>query len=220
MTAKLDLPRQLLVLGARPHALALVDMFSCLSDRHAFVGLVENLDRSRAGEIMEGLPVHWHEDIAGLADNHGLVCGLSTTLRRAWIEECLRQGFRFPPLLHPSSVLSPRTSAGAGVIVDAGCVVAGFTTLRDHCRIGRRCSIGHHTTIGRFSTVHPGCVVSGHCTIGEQVLVGTGAVITDGISIGDGAVIAPGSVVRRPVPERALVAGPFARIAKSEFGPR
>lgn len=213
-------PLDLLVLGPRTHSQALVDSFECLARKFRFVGYVENMDQSKAGSELGGLPIHWHEDIADWSCSHGMVCGLATTLRRQWIEASELAGFGFPSLLHPGSVISSRSPVGHGVIVDAGCVVAGYTRLADHCRVGRACSIGHHTEIGRFATLHPGVIVSGNCRIGEQALIGTGAIITDGVKIGDGAVIAPGSVVRHDVAQRALVAMPSAKTMRQEFGPR
>jgi sugar O-acyltransferase (sialic acid O-acetyltransferase NeuD family) len=209
-----------LILGSRRYSEVLIDMFECMSGQIEFVGAIENQDRERCSERIMGLPIHWHETIAPMAATHRLVCALGTTLRRNWIEECLSMGFRFENLLHPSSVVSGRTKLGDGIIIDAGCVVAGFTTFEDHVRIGRRTSIGHHTRIGRYSTVHPGAIISGNCQIGEQTLISTGSIVLDGVSIGGGAVISAGSVVRHDVPARALVSGSPARLMRKDYGPK
>jgi sugar O-acyltransferase (sialic acid O-acetyltransferase NeuD family) len=213
-------PTPVLILGTRPGTEVLADLFECLRDRIRFVGAVENRDPARVGQSIACLPIHWHGDIAPLAATHRLVCALSTTLRAAWIAESQAMGFAFATLVHPSSVVSARTGLGEGTIIDALCVVAGFSEIAPQVRIGRRASIGHHTAIGPCSTVHPGAVVSGHCRLGAQVTVGAGAVITDGVTIGDGAIVGPGAVVRADVPARALVAGNPARLAASDHGPR
>lgn len=210
--------RKILVLGARPYTLVLIDMFEICEDLE-FVGAVENMNRERCSERLGDLPIHWTDDIGEFVGTHELVCALGTTLRDRWIEDCTRAGFRFASLVHPSSVVSKRTSAGTGLIVDAGCVLAGYSELHDHVRIGRRASIGHHTVIGPFSTVHPGAVVSGNCTIGRQVTIGTGAVVIDGRTIGDGAVIAAGSVVNRDIPAGVMVAGNPAQVKRTDYGP-
>ena len=146
--------RQVLVLGTNPAAEVLVDMFECLPGI-SFAGFVENRDRSRCAAPLAGLPVHWSDDIDALAESHALTCSLGTTRRRDWIEERAAKGFGFVTLVHPSSVVSARTELGEGVVVDALCVIAGYSRLGPHARVGRRASIGHHTTIGAFSTIHP-----------------------------------------------------------------
>lgn len=215
-----DAPRDTVILGTGAHALAFRDSFECLDDRVRFVGFVENRDRAKCGTVLEGLPVYWHEDIRPRAGELGVACSLATTLRSDWILEAEAAGFRFRRLIHPDSTVSGRTEFGVGAIVDAGCVIAGYSVIADHARVGRRCSVGHHTTIGRYSTLHPGAVVSGNCTIGEQVMIGAGAIIVDGVTIGDRAVIAPGCVVRRDVPAAALVALKMEMLTKQGFGPR
>ena len=215
-----DGPVPILILGTRPYSEVLMDMFECLSNKICFIGAVENMNRERCNSTLAGLPIYWHSEIAELTKNHRLVCALGTTLRDTWINECKKMGFSFEMLVHPSSLISSRTDMGEGVIVDAGCVVAGFSSISEHVRIGRRVSIGHHTRIGPYSTVHPGAIISGNCAIGSQVTLGSGSIIIDGISIGDGAVIAAGTVVNKDIPPNVLAAGNPVEIKRQNYGPR
>jgi sugar O-acyltransferase (sialic acid O-acetyltransferase NeuD family) len=211
--------KPVLVLGTRPYSAVFIDSFEGIPGLR-FAACVENMDRSRcAGRVLD-LPIRWFEEIDDLRDSHALICTLGTTLREGWVTQMEARGFGFTTLVHPSAVVSRRTALGPGVAVDAGAVIAGFSTLDPHVRIGRRASIGHHTVIGRCSTVHPGSVISGNCRIGRQVTVGTGAVIIDGIEIGDGAVVAAGAVVTRPVEAGAMVAGNPAVLKRAGAGPR
>lgn len=211
--------KPLLVLGASKNATVFIDVFQDIPGAH-FVGCVENMDRSQCSETVLGLPIHWFEDIDPLRESHALVCALGTTRRADWIAGMEARGFGFERLVHPSSVVSRRTEVAPGVSVDALCVVAGFSTLGPHVRLGRRCSIGHHTVIGRCATIHPGAVISGNCRIGSQVTVGTGAVVIDGIEVGDGAYVAAGAVVTQNVAPNTLVAGNPAILKRSDYGPR
>jgi sugar O-acyltransferase (sialic acid O-acetyltransferase NeuD family) len=196
----------LLVMGTTPYVSVFIDSFETISSMR-FAGCIENIDRTRCADRIMDLPIHWHEDIDGLADTHALICALATPARASWVRQMEARGFGFARLIHPGSIMSRRTEFGSGASLDAGAVIAGFSTIGSHVRIGRRASIGHHTTIGSFSTIHPGATISGNCKIGSQVTVGTGAVIIDGIEIGDGAVVAAGAVVIRPVTAGSMVAG-------------
>jgi sugar O-acyltransferase (sialic acid O-acetyltransferase NeuD family) len=161
----------------------------------------------------------WFEDIEAFRESHLLLCVLATTLRRAWIVEMLERKFSFTTLVHPASHVSRRTALGTGVSVDVSAVIAGYSEIGDHVRIGRGASCGHHTSIGAFSTIHPGAIISGNCRIGSGVTVGAGAVVVDGVAVGDNAVIAAGSVVTKNVPETALFAGNRGTVLRRRYGP-
>lgn len=210
---------KVLILGTSEYAEVLVDTFECL-DTVEFDGFLENRARSRIGSKLLSFPVYWSDESDHLSKTHLLTTALATTQRKAWIEDRVRAGFDFITLVHPSSSVSKRTTLGTGSIVDAGVVVAGFSKIASHVRIGRRSSIGHHTEIGEFSTIHPGVLISGRCKIGRQVTVGTGAILIEDIVVGDGAFIAAGSVVTRDVIPGALVAGNPGRIVKKNYGPQ
>jgi sugar O-acyltransferase (sialic acid O-acetyltransferase NeuD family) len=211
--------KPLLVLGATSYAAVFIDSFETIVGLQ-FDGCVENLDPTRCKDTLLGRPIYWFDAIDHLRDSHALICALATTHRKNWIEQMQKRGFGFASVVHPSAVVSKRSTLGHGVAVDAGAVIAGFTTVDAHVRIGRRASIGHHTMIGSYTTVHPGSIISGNSRIGRQVTVGTGAVIIEGISVGDGAVIAAGAVVTRSVAPCALVAGPTAVPKRGDYGPR
>lgn len=211
--------KPLLVLGTTAYASVFIDSFEACPDVR-FAGCVENRDPARLADRILDLPVHWHEAIDHLAESHLLACALGTTHRKAWIGQMEARGFGFATLVHPATTVSRRTTLGPGVSVDGGGLVAAFTVISEHVRIGRCASIGHHTTIGAFTTVHPGSIISGNCRIGRQVTIGTGAVIIDGIEIGDGAVIAAGAVVNRTVAPRAMVAGNPAVEKLLDYGPK
>ena len=211
--------QKILILGTTPYTEVFVDMFETIGDI-AFTGCVENRNRGRCGQSLAGLPIHWVHDIDGMRGTHRLICSLATTARSDWIAEMATRGFTFTTLVHPTSHVSRHTELGAGVSVDAGCVLAGFSRIGAYVRIGRHVSLGHHTDIDRFSTIHPGAIISGYCQIGPRVTVGTGAVIIDGIAIGEGAVIASGAVVTKDVPKRALVAGNPGLVKRKDYGPK
>ena len=211
--------QKILVLGTTDYTRVFIDMFECL-EQIEFAACVENLDPGKCSQQVSGLRVFWTDDIEVMQDSHQAICSLATTLRSDWIEKIEAMGFGFATLIHPSSTVSKRTRLGRGISVDAGSVLAGYSSIADHVRIGRRVSLGHHTEVGEFSTIHPGAIISGNCTIGSNVTIGTGAVIIDGITISPGVVIAAGAVVIRDVPENVLIAGNPGVMKRSDYGPK
>jgi len=73
-----------------------------------------------------------------------------------------------PAGVHPSAVVSAKSSIGKGVSIGAGCV------------------IGDDVAIGDDSCLYPRVVVYANCTLGRRVIVHSGAVIgADGFGIAD-----------------------------------
>src|SRR5438067_2116243 len=119
-----DAPVQpLVVLGTHHFAPEVLDL---VSETPGFRvdAFVENLDRARTDEPIEGLPVLWIDDAAELAATHLAVCALGTTKRRRIVEEAQALGFRFATVVHPLARVSARSELGEGTIASVGVVVA------------------------------------------------------------------------------------------------
>jgi sugar O-acyltransferase (sialic acid O-acetyltransferase NeuD family) len=206
-----DLP--LLILGTRTLAVEIADLASEVKLIRV-AGFVENLDPDRCRERLEGLPVYWVDEVAGLAGSHGAVCGIATTFRSRFVDQVVDTGIRFPTLVHPTARVSTTSVLGNGTIVSVGVIIASHTRLGRHVLVNRGSLIGHHTEIGDYVTIHPGANVAGACQIGEATYIGMGAVVIDHVKIGAHSVVGAGAVVTKDVPDHVLVVGVPARIAK------
>lgn len=205
-------PRPLLILGTRSLALEVADLAVEVPEFRV-AGFVENLDPERCRETLDGLPIHWVDDLSSL-DNHVAVCGLATTHRSRFTDQVARHAIPFATLIHPFARVSSRASLGEGTIVSAGVIIAAHARIGRHVLLNRGVLVGHHTEIGDHVSLQPGANVAGACTIGEATYVGMGAVIIDHLAIGSHCVIAAGAVVVRDLPDRVQVAGVPARVVK------
>ncbi len=203
---------RLLVLGTGTLA---VEIAALATDAGLVVaGFVENLDRERCDTPLDGLPVHWVDDVPALAPDHVAVCGLATGRRSAYVQQVSDLGLRFARVVHPTAHVSSRSEVGVGSIVGAGVVVGAHTVIGRHVLLNRGVLVGHHTTIDDFATLQPGANVAGLCRLGERSFVGMGATVVDRLTIGVESIVGAGAVVVEDVPPNVQVVGVPARITK------
>jgi sugar O-acyltransferase (sialic acid O-acetyltransferase NeuD family) len=203
----------LLILGTRTLSVEIADFVAEIPGFEV-TGFVENMERERCAEPLEGLPILWVDEIAALAGTHQAICGLATTFRDSYIHQVAALGMRFATVVHPTAHVSSKTTLGEGTIVSPGAVIASHTQVGRHVLINRGVLIGHHTTIGDFATLQPGANVAGACDIGSHVYIGMGGIVIDHLSVGSHSVAGAGAVVTEDVPDHVLVVGVPARIVK------
>jgi sugar O-acyltransferase (sialic acid O-acetyltransferase NeuD family) len=208
--------RPLLILGTRTLAVEVADLVSEIPDFQP-VGFVENMDRRKCNEKLEGLPIHWVDEVAPLAHTHWAVCALATTHRSRFIEQVANLGFRFASLVYPSAQISSKSSIGEGTIISPGVIVASHTALGRHVLVNRGVLIGHHSEIGDYVTIQPGANIAGACRIGEAAYIGMGAIVLDHKRVGAHCVVGAGAVVNKDVPDQVQVIGVPAKIVKENI---
>lgn len=201
----------LFILGTK----VLAEEFFALAE-HADIpvaGFVENEDRNKAGTSLCDRPIVWVDDVPIGAR---CVCALSTMTRRFFISQ-LEGRVEYVNLVHPSSIILPRTTLGEGTIVSCGVIIASNSLLGKHIFLNRGVRIGHHSRIGDFVTIQPGANIAGKTEIGDSTYIGMGAVIIERLRIGRESIIAAGAVVTKDVPDHVLVAGNPAVIKKENI---
>lgn len=205
----------LLVLGTRMLSQEVADIATDAG--FDVVGFVENLERERCREKLNGLPIHWFNDIGELAATHYAICGLATTHRDRYVADVAQLGLRFATVVHPAARVSSTSTLGDGTIVSAGAIIGAHTVVGSHVLVNRGVMVGHHTRIGHYTSLQPGANVAGACRIGDRTYVGMGAVVIDHLTVGSGSVVGAGAVVVKDVPDNVQVVGVPARVVKHEL---
>lgn len=208
-----DQNRPLLILGTHLLALELADLVSEIP-AWRLAGFVENWDPARCQVPIEGIPVHWIDDVSTLARDHWAVCGISTTHRVDFIEQAAARGLRFATIVHPSARVSKRSTLGEGTIISSGVQIAAYTSLGNHVFVNRGALIGHHTTIGDYATIQPGANIAGACKVGARAWISMSASVLERRAVGAHSIVGAGAVVTRDVPDGVEVVGIPARIVK------
>jgi acetyltransferase EpsM len=100
-------------------------------------------------------------------------------------------------VIHPTAVVGPAVTIGAGSYVGPGAVLTVGVRLGRFTTINTHCLAAHGDTFGEFVTLHPAAHVSGEVTIGEGCELGAGSVVIPGLRIGAWAVLGAGCVAVR-----------------------
>jgi acetyltransferase EpsM len=214
--AGVNAPRPLVILGARSQAPVIADWVSQMP-AYRVTHFVENLERERCRNTLEGLPILWVDEVRGMVESHHAICALGSTHRSRFIEQVEGYGMRFATPVHPSAIISTKSTVGEGTIVSPGVIVAAFTHVGRHVLVNRGALLGHDAEIGDYVTVGPGANIAGFSRIGESTYIGMGAMILDQVKVGAHSVVGAGSVVHRDVPDNVMIAGRPARIIKRDI---
>ena len=119
---------------------------------------------------------------------------------------------RYPVIAHPTAVISPKASIGAGSFILSGSYCAGNTRLGEHVIVLQNSVIGHDIEIASFVTVSGTVSMGGGVKIGEGAYIGLGSVVLPGVRIGRRSRVGIGAVVIGDVPDFLTVFGNPARI--------
>ncbi|MDM7995297.1 MAG: acetyltransferase [Acidobacteriota bacterium] len=208
--------RPLLILGTHILAPEVADVVSDIPGVR-IAGFVENMDRDRCRNSINGLPVFWIDDLAGAADKYAAICGIATTHRSRFTDQIDSLGLPFATLVHPTAHVSRTASLGPGTLVGAGAIIGAHTSLGRHVFVNRGVLIGHHTHIGDFVSLQPGANVAGACTVEPSAYIGMGAIVIDHKRVGRHSVVAAGAVVIEDLPDHVLAVGVPAKIVKRDI---
>lgn len=169
-----------------------------------------------AGARVDGVPVVSDAALEkagprGLKLANGLGARADVSARAALYARFKSRGFRFPPVVADSAVVSPTATLAEGSQVLTRAVVHPGAALGEDCVVNTGAVVEHDAVVGAHAFLGPRAVLCGGARVGARAFVGAGAVILPEVKVGEAAVVGAGAVVVRDVPAGARVAGVPAR---------
>jgi sugar O-acyltransferase (sialic acid O-acetyltransferase NeuD family) len=123
--------------------------------------------------------------------------------------------FKFPNIIHPSTIISKTAKLGVGIVAMAGVIINPLAIIGDFTFLATGAQIEHDCSLKRFSSVSAGSILGGHVVIGEFSAITLGVTIIDRLTIGKNTVVGSGSLITKPLPDNVLAYGNPAKIIRS-----
>jgi sugar O-acyltransferase (sialic acid O-acetyltransferase NeuD family) len=186
------------------------------NDSFEILGFIDE-DVTKVGSTISGLPVlgtpTWLADHPSIS----VVIGIGSPRAKHNVVKHLQQyDLNYPPIIHPSALISRGSRIGAGCVVFERCILSCDLTIAEFVTVNIASTITHDDVIDSYATLSPACNLSGNVHVGLGAELGTRSVVLPGLHIGDWAVIGAGAVVNRSIPDHATAVGMPARVIKRD----
>ena len=130
-----------------------------------------------------------------------------------------RFSINFPPLVHPSAVISASARLEQGCLIGPLCVVGSFVSIDAFTLLNRGATIGHDCRLGKAVRIGPNAALASNVTVEDFAAIGIGATVIEDRVVGARAMVAAGAVAVRDVAPGSTVAGVPARPIRQKFEP-
>lgn len=212
-----DKPR-CVILGGGGHARVLLD---CLQRAGNAVihGILDAEDR---GEDLFGVPILGDDDLLPELAAQGVThfaVGLGGTgdnrPRQRLYTLALSHGLKPLTILHPTAIVSPWATLGAGCQLLPGVIVNAGAALGENVLVNSGAIVEHDCVVGDHAHIATGARLASTVQIGALAHVGAGATVRQVARIGEGAVVGAGAVVVKDVSPWTVVIGVPARVLRA-----
>lgn len=189
--------RRVIVFGASGHGRVVADIVRANGDE--VVGFLDDDEnKNRLGLINE------YENY-----NTEFVIGIGNAEIR---EKLSHLNCRWYTAIHPSAVVSPSATIGAGTVIMANAVIDSGAVIGKHCIINSGAIVEHDDIIEEYAHISVGAKLGGSVFIGKDTWIGIGAVVSNNISICNDCIIGAGAVVVKNITEKGIYIGVPARM--------
>jgi sugar O-acyltransferase (sialic acid O-acetyltransferase NeuD family) len=152
-----------------------------------------------------------HDFVPSPDDGLVLAIGIPHT-RRMVAESLLAKGATFLSVVHPTAVVAPTASIGAGSIVCPHAVVSDAARLGACVLVNYHASLAHDASAGDFAVLSPYATLGGHAAVGADVFLALHASVGPGVAVGARSKVSANSCALFDVPADTLVHGVPGRV--------
>lgn len=153
------------------------------------------------GEIAfdpEGLEARDESAFLGDVSTRGalVVLAIGEPMLRAKVaDRYTKHGVRFATLIHPTAVVGPNCTLGAGSVVMAHAVLETHVSVGDHTLLNVGCSIAHNGRLAACCSLGPGVRLAGWATIGDCCDLGVNSCLRPRVTLGPRTRVGAGAAV-------------------------
>ena len=208
----------IIVVGAGGHAKVLIDIIEEQGQYH-IIGISDL--QMGVGKQFAGYPILGGNEVLKFYFNKGVrnavngVGGYRDNVNRSKVFKALKEiGFNFPPIIHPSAVISKSITMGEGCVVFPGVSINTAVDVGANVIIATNASIDHDTNVGDHVLISAGVTIGANVFIEEGTLFALGSKVISGVSISRDTVVGAGAVVTKSIKERGVYLGCPARLQK------
>lgn len=200
---------RLLVVGAGGHAKVVID-----AARLAGFEVVAAVGRDGDPAELMGVRVVRRGDPV---DADAFIAAIGNNKTRAEAYAGYRElGMTAATVVHPSAIVSPEASLGAGTFLAAGAIVNVHARIGENAILNTGCKVDHDVVIGDHAHIGPNVALCGGVRIGEGVLMGVGSSVIPMAEVGEWSVVGAGAAVVDDLAGGTVFAGvPAVAIGKT-----
>ena len=119
----------------------------------------------------------------------------------------IKAGYKFPKVIHPSSVIASNAKIAEGTQIMAGAIIQSKVNIEFDSVINTGAIIDHDCHIMKHVHIAPGATLCGNVHVGDDVFIGANSVVIESIKLQEGAIIGAGVTVRKNVSKNELYVG-------------
>ena len=121
----------------------------------------------------------------------------TSKIRKDLFYKLKKNGFIFPVIKSPSSIISKRSKIEEGTVIFHNCVINAGANIGKNCIINSSSLIEHGVKIGDHSHISTGAIINGDCVIGNDTFIGSGSILKQGLKLKSKTFIKMGSVLKK-----------------------
>jgi sugar O-acyltransferase (sialic acid O-acetyltransferase NeuD family) len=200
----------IILIGAGGHAHSCIDVIE-QCDKFNIVGLV-GLSEEMHTQHLGYSVIATDDDLQKLANEYQYAIVTAGQIQSAEVrirlyQYAIKEGFKVPTIIAPSSNVSKYATIGPGTIVMKGAIINAGARVGLNCIINTCSLIEHDVWVDDHCHVSTGAILNGDVKIGAESFVGSGSMIKEGVSIGKNCVVGMGLSVRHNLASNGKFAG-------------